>query len=348
MKQTPIKAALLLALLATGLRADTLHLTGGDRISGKIVTLQGDSITFETEYAGIITVKKSAVAKMESDTPLLARTDPKAKDFETVSVTTAPDGSIALVPQEAKDESLNLSTVSTLWKPGAEDPDFPKIKRWSYSAALGFLGRSGNTDSFAANLALDAVYSGEKSTFRGYGKGSYEHTDGALVTQTILAGVDYEYRICDVSSLYIRDELSQNKIQGIDFRNVLAAGYGRYFWQRKTGDAITDMLRIRLGLGHSYTQYADQDNANDIALDAGLRFRALICKNIIWNTEITYTPVIDDFGDYYAHHETTLEFPIEFLKISQEIGVSNDYVSQPDPGTQKLDTVWFIRFKKTW
>lgn len=346
MKRSTLKATLLLTLLASAtLHADTLHLNGGDRISGKIISLQGDSIKFETDYAGTLTIKKSAVAKMESETPLLARTDPKAKD--SVNITPQPDGTFTLISKEEKD-ALSLSTVSTLWKPGAEDPDFPKIKRWSYSAALGFGGRSGNTDTFAVNLALDAVYSGEKDTLRIYGKGAYEHTDGSLVTQTITAGLDYEYRICPVSSFYLRNELTQNKIQGIDLRNVAAAGYGRYFWQKKKGDAITDMLRLRLGLGHAYTKYADQDNTSDITLDTGLRFRALVHDNIIWNTEITYTPAFDDFGDYYAHHETTLEFPLEFLKITQEVGVSNDYASKPDPGTEKLDTVWFIRFKKTW
>lgn len=345
MKKNTLLCALLLASAAS---ADTLFLEGGDRVSGKIVSMQGDNITFETVYAGTLTIKKNAVTKIETDEPLLARVDPKVKDYETVTVSTSPDGSIALIPQEEKDAALSLSGVSTLWKPGAEDPDFPKKKLWTYSAALGLGGRSGNNRSFSVNANLDAVRSSEKTTTRLYFNGAYERTDGSLVTQTLLGGLDYEYRPNGHCSWYLRDELSQNKTQGIDFRNIVAGGYGWYFWQKKKGDVVTDMLRARIGLGHNYTKYKAQDNSSEITGDFGIRFRSQIREGIIWNTELTYVPTLDDFGDFYLHHVTTLEFPLDFLKISQELGVSNDYVSRPDSDRERLDTVWFIRFKKSW
>jgi putative salt-induced outer membrane protein YdiY len=65
-----IHALLALGLFGLPLCADQLVLKNGDRISGKVVKKDGDSVSFKSDLVGDVTVKWADITELKSDEPL--------------------------------------------------------------------------------------------------------------------------------------------------------------------------------------------------------------------------------------------------------------------------------------
>src|SRR5437868_3556394 len=65
--------AILLAALATPARPDTVETKDGARLIGKIAKIDDKVITPPTDYAGTLTIKKSEVTRLQTDTPRFVR-----------------------------------------------------------------------------------------------------------------------------------------------------------------------------------------------------------------------------------------------------------------------------------
>lgn len=344
--------------------ADAVMTSNGDVITGKILGIKGGKVTIETAFAGTIAIDQSMIAQMDytNETQVYARVDATSKDKELVTVSRAADGSPVLIPEGDKAKALALTEVSTLWGTEETDPDFPPIKRWKYSASLGFSGTSGSSKDLSMSAYVDAVRTGEKSTLKLYASMNKSRSDGVTTAERYIAGADFEYVPADHLSWYVRDEAQHNRFNDYKLRNVLGAGLGYYFWNTVT-DGRTSLLRFRLGLAHTYTEhYTKEANSDsrledsDIALDLGLLFHYDFTTGLGWNTEITYTPLIDDFEKGTLVHETKLTYIMKELSlvneklsdVALEAGVRNEYQTQPEPGQHRTETSWYLRLSKTW
>ncbi len=322
--------------------ADTVMTTNGSTLTGTIKTIHQGIVTLTTDYAGDIQIKQEFVARILTDEPVLARNTTNYLDAAT-------------------SEKLDLSAeagipVKTAYRSGDPDPDAPKPpKHWAFSAGVNLNGKSGNTESFGVGLIGDAVYTSGNHLLKLYGRYDYERVDGTLQTKLLNFGEDYEYRLCPMSGVYARNDNLQNEMQNIKWRTYNAAGYSVYLWRNmdEHGNAIDSTLRLRLGLGYEYSMYYEQDGQEDVdeesvSLDSGLWFRQRLCKDTYWNTEITFEPSLENSDHMYARHESRLEFPFFFAGVKQEMGILNEYVSDPGDDKEKVDTFWFIRLRAVW
>jgi hypothetical protein len=124
----------------------------------------------------------------------------------------------------------------------------------------------------------------------------------------------------------------------------------------------SDYSCYRFGLAHTYTDhYTKKPGGNsvtdsDIALDFGLLYHYDFACGISWNTEITYTPLIDDLEKGIIVHETKWSYLMKELglvsdkltDVALEAGIRNEYQTQPEPGTNHTDTTWYLRLSKSW
>lgn len=357
-----------LALGAWALRADTLTTTGGDVLHGTVKGIKGGRISFETSFAGTLSIAQKDVAKLDyaSDQPMFARTDPSSQAKEEVRVAKDAEGNTVLIPEGKKAEALALTEVATLWPMDATDPDFPPIKRWSYSTSLGFTGSSGKyTKDLSMSLYLDAVRTGENTTLKLYASMDKARSNGTLTAERYIGGVDFEHRPSDYCTWYVRDEAQHNRFSDYKLRNVLGGGYGLYLWNTKT-NGRTSLLRFRLGMAHTYVEHytrkwpgtaaLDRVVDSDVALDLGLLFHYDFESGVSWNTELTYTPLLEDLDKGTLVHESKLSYLMKELglvderlsDISLEMGMRNEYQTRPEPGNCNTDTTWYVRLKKSW
>ena len=68
--QVPAVAAALVLAASSAARADTLTLRNGDHLSGKVLHKSGDTLTFETTYAGKLKIRWSEIQSVTTDAPV--------------------------------------------------------------------------------------------------------------------------------------------------------------------------------------------------------------------------------------------------------------------------------------
>lgn len=327
---------------------DLIIVTCGDQLTGKVLSIRNDVLRFETEYAGILSIKCGDIVHIESDSVMFARTDPKVEgDRREVTLSADDDGNVLFIPREEQDRRLALRDVSTLWLPEVEDPDFPKLKLWSTSVSLGFDGHTGSQTTKSMSGSLTGIRTTQNNTLMLKGNGGYGETNGEKITQNITLSVDYEARPYEHHSWYLRDSIHHNDIQNIMYRNTLATGYGWYIWNIRDGNQIKTLLRLRTGIAHTYSSYYHDLTEQDIAVDFGVLFHYMFQTGVIWNTELSLQPEIADFSQYYAVHESKFEYFIDFLEVSQEIGVRHEILNA-DGVDSPTEMYWFLRLKRSW
>lgn len=350
--------------LAAGVMADKITTNNGDVITGKVLGIKGGKVTIETAFAGAIDIDRSLIQTIDYDNTetMFVRTDATVREKTEVSVSRDAAGNVVLIPVADKNKALALSDVSTLWDADGEDPDFPPVKLWAFSASVGLTGHKGSSEDMSFSAYLDAVRTTEHTTLKLYASMNKARSEGVKTSEQYIAGLDFEHRPGDRWSWYLRDEMQHNRFNDYKLRNVLGAGAGYYAWNTTT-DGRVSLLRFRFGLAHTYTDHyakkpfsMESVTDSDIALDLGLLFHYDFVCGISWNTEITYTPLIDDLEKGTIVHETKWSYLMKELglvsdklsDVSLEAGVRNEYQTQPEPGTQHTDTTWYLRLSKSW
>ncbi len=342
-----LKLVLVLACLALAEAAqgDTLELKGGDRLSGVIESISTNTVVITNAYVGRITIDRHAVVRIVTEHSVriaLANGDRLAG-----AINTSPEGVVTIEASYGRLQLTNAAAVTAVWLPGAPDPT--QLSQpgydWKHSLAFDLAGRNGNSKAIQFGGAADAIMSGPDTDLKFYAKGAYGKTDNNVSDNRALGGVDFERRFDRVQSWYTRDEIQRDDVQGIRFRNTLAGGYGYYLFKQEGRD-----LRLRLGVGHTYTSYTDplQVDESSLSLDSGLHYREQLGAHAVWLTDVTFQPAVDDFANYFATHESKLSIPLKVPRLSQEFGLSNQYESQPGADKQKLDTTYFTRTRLTW
>jgi hypothetical protein len=217
--------------------------------------------------------------------------------------------------------------------------------RWRYTLAVDATARAGNTRDYRAAGSVEAVLAGPKIDLKLYGKGARGETDQLLNESLLLGGVDFERRFRPKQAWYLRDEMLYDEVVGVAYRNMLATGYGHYFLKDDRRE-----LRVRTGLGHTYEIHGGTNRVEtaQLALDSGLKFRCTLRDGLVWLTDVTYEPSLADVSSYYLAHESKLELALAARGWANQFGLSHQYVSDPPEDRESLDTLYFMRLRKTW
>src|SRR5690554_1140466 len=207
--------------------ADTVHLKGGDRLTGTIVSKQGDQLTLDTPYAGKVVIKWSEVAGIETSQParfmLKDRTvlDAQAsgKADETVvlragtTITTTP---IALAeveyinpPPEVTGEGVNVSG----------------------RAQLGLTMNRGNTDNDQLYYDAETVIRSVKNRFTIGATGENKKEDGTETARNNRLYFKYDHFLTDKWYAYANTDAEEDKFKDLNLRTTIGAGSGYQFFE---------------------------------------------------------------------------------------------------------------------
>ncbi|MEZ5274907.1 MAG: DUF481 domain-containing protein [Opitutaceae bacterium] len=341
-KSLTVAAALLsvTGLFLAQAGADTLTLSDGSILNGQIVRIEGGEITLSTAYAGELKVKQAQVTEIVTTEPVYVQTGPSTV-FGTV--TTSIDG--LKVAADGADLTTTVPGVEAVWRTGDQSPQEKAMARnWSYSAALGMSGKSGNNDRFAVLANFNATLKGPDDKLTFYGSYDYSKENDNLTADELKGGVDYSRSLSKTLNWYVRTELESDDAENLDLRSTTAGGAG-YVWK----DTEAWRLELRGGLAYRYESFKD-GTTNDVP---GLDFVFLNTYTFTGvgkiKTVITWNPAFEDFGNYRFFHESVYEMPIGTgNKWRIQVGLANDYTSRPNGDLKKMDTTYFTRFVLEW
>ncbi len=334
--------AMLSLLLALSLAADVIETKDGARLVGTIKAIDGGKITLKTAYAGDIVIAQAEVVSVTMDAPQVVRLDSGTTMEGTVTTTASGQVSIA---GRSGTLTTTVDKIATTWAPGGTDPAVVALQRkWSYTAALDITGKNGNREQLGTAVALGATLKGAKDTLKFYTAYNRQETDGLKSADQFKAGVDYTNNFKGHMSWYVRNEGGFDRIKDIELYNVSAVGMG-YDFVKKPSQTLTG----RAGLSFRYEGYKNPTSIDvkSAGLDFGLN-HTYEFQTMKMSNSVTFVPSCEDFANYRAIHESYFEMPMSSKNWKLRIGLSNDYTSEPVPGTEAMDTTYYTRLVLNW
>lgn len=336
-------------IFSAWLSADMVITTDGSRLTGTIQKIDEGSVVLETDYAGTLTIAQEKVASIETDEPIFVRLQSGATLKGAVQRT--GDNRLRLISPDGTLET-DMQRVQNSWRPDATDPEIVRkeaeiarlSRRWIYEATFDMLGRSGNTSEFGMGSNFSANLKGPDDSLRFYGLYEYRERNNARTADRVVGGGEYENFPTKFYGWYLRSQLDTDRIRQIDLRSNSAGGASFRLINKEK-----QSLTTRAGIGYEYTSFtSNTPNSSEGVVDLGLNHRKQLNGIFLLRNRLVVTSAFDDFSDYRAVHESSLEFPIGTSRFwSVRTGITNEYESKPE-AAKRLDTIYFTRMVLTW
>ena len=232
-------ALIILAVLALhppALRADTLVLTNGDRLQGRLLSREGSSICWESPVLGAITIAESkatiqADGTAQADAPQYPRTGPGAVSTQTSAIATQqPD------------------TKPT-----------PDKAQWKTTIESGFTMQSGRSDRADINLRAESTFQRRRNTFRTQAKYLYSKADGSVTTDRTEGAFRWRRELDNRWFGQTESSYYSSKIKGIDHNIEQNVGLGYRLIK-------TDRTQAAIGAGFTgqYREISGADTGNSL------------------------------------------------------------------------------------
>ncbi len=335
-----------LLLSSVAFAADRIELNDGSVILGKLVSAEEGKIKFETVFAGTIDIAQKEVKTFSTDEAVNVQLQAGSTVIGTVTPTATGISVVATDGQFAAE----TSKVAAVWRVGKESPQVRKLKeqadkqkrQWAYEASVAITGRTGGSEKFSGALGFKATLESAQDKLIFNLAAEKAEDNGVETANRQAGGVDYSSFFSEKNVWYARTSLEKDSIKALDLRSTTAFGIGRKLIKKDIQD-----LEARFGVSYVYETYANGTKFDSPGLDLAL-IHTYKFKNGQMNNSLTYTPAFEDFANYRAHHESSYETPIANSFWKLKIGISNDYTSIPQPGIERLDTLYFSSLILNW
>jgi putative salt-induced outer membrane protein YdiY len=338
-----ICTTIILLLLAGPAFADLIVTTDGSRLNGEITGGTTKAVVIKTAFGAEVEVPLGKVKTLST-----GQTVHLALSSGNVLVGTVEDADGQMqVSTGDGTMSVKSGAITAVWRPGSRNPLLPPPvieRKWKYEASVDVSGKTGNTEKMGSYVAVKGTLAGDDDKFVVYARGGRSRENSVDTVKEVIGGLDYEEVFGDASSWYARTELEYDSVENVDLRSTAAAGYGYYLVRQADHEA-----RLRVGFQFRHESFGDGTNESSPGLDFGLYNMAKFEDFGTLTTEITYTPSFEDFSDYRAYHESSLDIPLPASdRWSIRLGISNEYNSHVKTDRKHLDTSYFARLALKW
>lgn len=198
------------------------------------------------------------------------------------------------------------------------------------SAELGYLARSGNTDSTDLNAKFAVARMYEQWTHSLALSAELAEENNSTTTQRYQVGVKSEYRLSAVDYLFGTVDYQNDKFGAYDSRWSEAIGYGRRLFAQET-----QTLDLEVGAGARQSKLSDGTTENEAIARFGLNY---------WYKFATGAEFTNKFLTELGEENTYLEnvaavgMPL-FENISLKTSYTVRHNTDVPAGTEKTDTV---------
>lgn len=324
--------------------ADSVEISDGSVLQGKILGMVDGNLTIQTSFAGKIKVPYNKISSINSDSEISIRLDDN-RTFDGL-IDQADDNLLTI---RGSGQSFPLSDIRHLWDADSSDPLILEAQKnalamqmkWKHAVGFDLTGASGNTDSFGLGIRLDSSLGNKMRGYDFYL--SYLNStkkDVTIVDETKF-GVDYDSRFFEELSWYAKTDLENDRLEEVDLRATAALGL-KYSWI-ETDNYKTS---VRSGAAFRFEELGSDSvkNLSEPALDFGLEHSQQLKKFLFLETDLSFIPNIDDFSDFLFMKDTALVLPLdkkEDWKIRS--GLAGTYNSTPVPGKEEMDLKYYFR-----
>lgn len=307
--------------------ADTVYLKNGDRITGKVISLKNDILTFETSFAGKMSIKWREVATLTSDSPVRLMLEEGSSLESKLSADEAGQIEVKL-PEAANPMTVSLSKVSAINPP----PPGPAVKL-SGRANAGVNISDGNTQTESVSLDGELVARSRINRFTIGATYQREEDDGEKTADNSSGYIKYDHFLSE--KWYVLSNVTGTKddFKDLNLRTDVGVGVGYQFWE-------TDLRNLSFEMGLSYVN-EDFIEAEDEDFSAG-RW-AVNFDQLLWKSPIRFfhnhegLVSIEDSNDLIIRSRTGLRMPV-YKGITSTFEVKWEWDNSPAEGQENSDT----------
>jgi putative salt-induced outer membrane protein YdiY len=315
--------------------ADTVTLDNGDRLSGRLISLNGETLELATAYAGTLTVSRARLRQISTDEAVQV----ELGDGTRLDGILKAEGDQLVrlrIGRLAETRPLPLSQVAAI-----NPPDTQRTTRRA-RLALGGSVASGNTDAHSLHLAGEAEARNDVQRTTLDAEINEASQDGVETASNWQLGMKYDYFVAPQTYLYVNTRFEHDSQADLDLRSALGLGAGRQIVDRPDLS-----LAIEGGLSAVNEDYG---SATDTRFP-GARF-ALNYEQALWaervrlfhNSNVLLS--LESADNYLYRSRTGLRMPVnEHFGVGTQVNF--DYDNVPAIGAEKTDTALIFNLDYT-
>lgn len=313
------------------LYADEVLFRNGDRLSGKVMRLEGGKLTLQSDLAGELVVDMQNVRTFSTDAPIEIHfrdgTVVKQKAF-------ASEGEEFTIERGEVLEAQRFAIADVV-------AINPRKAKWTGDVTAGFTVTKGNSNTETGSLGINLVRRAEQDRITangGYFFSRQEDPDTGDKTTTQdewFVALKYDYFLTKQFYSYANTRVERDKIADLNLRLIAGLGVG-YQWI-ETADFN---LSTEGGLAWLYEDYSDGDETDD-QISARLAYhidKSFLNQRIKLFHDFEILPSLEDIpDDFFLTTQAGVRVP--FTKVLfGEVKVILDHDATPAPGAEKTDT----------
>lgn len=320
-------ATLLGLLVAATVNADEVIFNNGDRITGKVLAVEGGKMTIDSKLAGEIKVDMKDVKTFTTDAPIEIRTtdgqkvNAKATASETAGqVNVQPSGAAA-------PKAMPLGNVKYV--------NFDET--WQGNVIGGALFARGNTFADQVNIEFNLLKRTEQDrwTFSGgyhFGRERNPTTgDKNTTTDNWYATGQYDYFFNPKLYAFAGLRYEHDRIADLDIRLTPAVGLG-YQWI----DQPDLTFNTEAGLAYVWEKFEDDTTNDNISLKLAYHLTKKCNDRIALFHNLEYYPSIERIDDYLVITDAGIRADIT-KKIFAQYKIEFRYDATPAEGNSRSD-----------
>jgi putative salt-induced outer membrane protein len=338
----PFRFAPLVCLaFSSVLLADQVVLKNGDRFTGEVIKSDAKTMTFKSEFAGVVTIQWDSIVSVTTEKPV-ALTLSDGQVFRGTLSTV--DGNFRVVTSQTGELKAAKSFVTSIRSQAEQTAYETQVERlrnpglldlWSGYIDTGLALSRGNSRTTTFNVGANA----NRTTTRdkiGVHFTSLQSTNSTTgVSETVAnltrGGIRYDLNVSPKAFTFGFTDLEFDEFQKLDLRFVIGGGGGYHVYRR--GKSFFD-----LSAGASLNKEFFQDNVRRSS--AELLFGDELVydwKGITtFNQKLVVYPNISNSGAYRINWDSGAVTRISRW-LSWQITISDRFLSNPVPGARKND-----------
>ncbi|HEX5412658.1 MAG TPA: DUF481 domain-containing protein [Terriglobia bacterium] len=323
-------------------KAEVIQLKNGDRLNGTFQRLLNGNIAFQTPQLGTLTIPAADITSFTSPTRVVVLlkggkredgifevTGSGAWQLRSANATTpvAPGDVVAVYPSQVYAKE-NPEGHRSLWQD------------WTGGGALGYVLQESSQNSRSLSISfaskrveprLEGLLPRRRTTV-GFNLAYATVTQSGVTTRantlTSILRQDFFIGGDARNYLFVEGQWDHLQPQQLDLRQTYGGGIGRDVI-RHAGFTFS----VQGGATYVRTSFATGELRNEMEGLAGEKIVWTGFKHLSINHEFDFFPSLTSTGDYRFNSLTALDAPIS-KHLSFNIGLTDQYLSRPIPGTQ--------------